>query len=309
MIFIEKEKIELAYELAKEGKSLTHISKVTGITRRTLADRLYRDYGFLNSRTKKLLEQSLLKFEEIDKEAYLLYLEGHSLSEISKTLNIGRDSLSKRLYYRHNITFENNRQINVDYFKTINHESAYWLGYIQGDGCVSNEIFEITSKDKKHIELLKKCLSSEHKISEKNVNGETYWRFSVARADFVQTLIEIGISPRKSYVDTKFKIVDDEYIYSYLLGFFDADGSVIYKTSKNIMIGFTVSRHNKQFKDEMLDFLINTGMSPRIYELENRPFEIRLNVEDSKKLVNLMYENSKIYLDRKHKKCQVVLPS
>lgn len=309
MVFIEKEKIELAYELAKKGKSLTYISKITGITRKKLSDRLYRDYGFLNDRAKNFLEQSLTKFEEIDKEAYQLYLAGYSLSEISKKLNVGRDSLSKRLYYRHNITFENNKRINVDYFKKINHESAYWLGYIQGDGCISNEIFEITSKDKEHIELFKKCLSSEHKISEKKVNGEIYWRLSVARIDFVQTLLEIGIVPRKSYMNTKFKLVDDQYMYSYLLGFFDADGSIITNTSKNISIGFTISQHNRQFKDEMLDFLIKNEINPSVYKLENRAFEIRLNVKDSKKIVNLMYENSKIYLDRKHKKCQVVLPS
>lgn len=309
MILIEENRIELAYKMALDGKSLTTISKELGITRRTLADRLYRDYGYINKRSKDQLERSLKEFEEIDSNALELYKNGMSLSEISKTLSIGRDALSKRMFYRHGITFENNKSLNVEYFKNINHESAYWLGYIQGDGCISNGIFEVSSKDKEHIELFKNCISSDHKIGEKNVNGESYWRLGILRKDFVMTLLNLGVTERKSYENTRFKLVDDEYIYSYLLGLFDSDGSVINHSKRSIQIGFTISRHNKQFLDEFVSFLNNINTNPKVYQVKERAYELRLNVDDSKKLVNLMYENSKVCLKRKYDKCKIVLPS
>ena len=111
----------------------------------SLKDKELATYCAVDSYDYRSRNDSVLA--EYEKNGFIVVKKDKFCDFESLTLNIGRDSLSKRLYYRHNITFENNRQINVDYFKTINHESAYWLGYIQGDGCVSNEIFEITSKD------------------------------------------------------------------------------------------------------------------------------------------------------------------
>lgn len=271
---------------------------------------MYREYGYINDRSRKLLEKSIEKMKDVDEIAVSMYEEGFSSTEISKKLGICREEMCFRLLYKHGIRFENNKSVDIKYFQSINHESAYWLGYIQGDGSISSEgIFEISSKEKCHIELFKECIKSKHKIGKKIVNGEEYWRLGIAREDFVSTLEDLGILRNKSYKNTKFKLVSDEYIYSYLLGFFDADGSVQSHTGKTINIRFTISKYNERFVREFSDFLRSININPKIYQSGERAFEICLNRPDSKKIANLMYENSKIYLERKYNICKCVLPT
>jgi DNA-binding transcriptional regulator WhiA len=291
--------IEVAYKLILEGDTLTNVAKTLEINRKTLSDKLFRQYGYMSKETKRQLERSMINHLEVDEIAYEMYCGGESLTQISKKLGVGYDSLCKRLFYRYGVEFQNQKSLNPDYFKEITAESAYWLGYIQGDGCISNGIFEMVSKDKEHMIKFKTAIKSEHKLAEKIVNGESYWRIGIARKDFVNSLSELGIMERKSYCDTRFNLVTDDYIFHYLRGFFDADGSISQK-GMSLRISFTVSKFNNQFTKELIIFLNKYGLNPKIYQTDNRPYEIKLSTKDSYELAKLMYSEATIYLKRKH---------
>lgn len=87
-----------------------------------------------------------------------MYKLGISAATIAKTIGCSRSPIDRFLieWGLKPVLDTTTSQVkfNTDVFQNMTEESYYWLGFIQGDGCVYKNRFELGLKaeDKKHIE-------------------------------------------------------------------------------------------------------------------------------------------------------------
>jgi len=260
------------------------------------------------SRQKYSMEE-LLTFAE--------YLnDGHSLKETSEHFNINYGTLKSNLT-KHGLR-EPSRKVNnktseqnLDYFNKIDtHEKAYFLGLMFADGYIYTNAYK-TSKtcgialqleDKYILEYFKNELKCTNNIS----NYKNSAKLAITDNDLYYDLEKLGIKEQKSNLDYDFPNIDEEFINSFILGYFDGDGCITIKASKAIVV--SICCNSQYFLSQFQDILLNKyGIETNIREEQgNRKnpifilyFKGRVN---QLKLKNIIYKDSKIYLSRKHEK-------
>lgn len=129
---------------------------------------------------------------------------------------------------------------NENYFSEIDKpEKAYWLGFIAADGNIYRREghqgqLQISIKDK-DVELLiflKKEIESDHPIKHQQDARRTQTimaTITIVSDILVNNLLDIGIGIRKTFdldVEQIFRNIPFEYHNSFILGYFDGDGSI-----------------------------------------------------------------------------------
>lgn len=211
------------------------------------------------------------------------------------------------------------KYINQDFFKTWSPNMAYVLGYVAADGCIhaskdriNSLIFNITSKDRSHLEKIKKVLESEYKISAKfngTKTGGVAYHIQVRNNTICNDLMNLGINQRKTHTIQPLP-VPDEYFSDFIRGFFDGDGTVyLYKVNGTWQIKTGFVCVSLPFINDINIKLCKALDIPLKKLHENRPkkgvikYSIDLYVDDSKKFFDLMYkDDSSLFLTRKKKK-------
>lgn len=125
--------------------------------------------------------------------------------------------------------------INHDYFETIDSDKkAYWFGFIYADGYIStykksgqNLRILLSKKDEVHVKALRDELGS-MKIGNYTQKGTGHKSsyFSVHSEKMVSDLIRLNATFPKNK-RTGLPNISNEYFYSFLLGLFDGDGSIV----------------------------------------------------------------------------------
>jgi intein-encoded DNA endonuclease-like protein len=248
--------------------------------------------------------------DEICIERYTI--DGWSLEKIAKTYKTNAERVSKLLKKKgiSIINKQNNRPINSLIFDKINsEESAYWLGFLYADGSISssNNQIELSLKksDINHIEKFKKFTSSENRIYETDVA----FRFMFSSNKIKQDLINLGCFSAKTNI-IKFptiKQVPKKYLKHFIRGYFDGDGCLslnkrgkVYKPKVSIIGTLDLLKSiENTFNIKGNIYLANkNSLNPFIYEIGFKDAEGKL-------FLDYIYNNSKIYLDRKYQRYQV----
>jgi len=179
-----------------------------------------------------------------------LYDEGVKISEIAKKFNTYDGTIYKTLKrYGHKLKDRPDRHrkyiLEENKFNCIDsHEKAYWLGFISADGSVSKRkgcngslIITLHRKDRSTLEKLSDFFETNKPIrdhTDKNYGG-VYTEFStfmVTSGIIYNDLVNLGVVERKTLVLKFPEKLDREFYNSYILGYFDGDGSVYsYKTT------------------------------------------------------------------------------
>jgi len=152
--------------------------------------------------------------------------------------------------------------INLNFFKTWSDDMAYVLGFIASDGCVSQDFWGnpteikigLSSKDVDVLEKIKNMVNSNCKISKAIRNGYEYVFFSIARKSMAQDINSLGITPKKS-LTLKFPKIPQSHIKSFILGYFDGDGSV-WESHNQISVSFTGT---KEFLEVVRAYILREG--------------------------------------------------
>lgn len=210
-----------------------------------------------------------------------------------------------------------------DYFEIIdNEEKAYWLGFIAADGCIikSSEYnsyrlyINISDKDKSHLELFQKCIKANDIKIQTYVNTEGYSskdgtvtsRIVLNSYKMCMDLKKYNIHERKSY-DIQFPDIREDLKPHFLRGYFDGDGCFCVYYSKDICknrVSFEVVGASNQFMVQVQDYLKQNDIQTNIYQRKSNS-SYRLMTCSKKqvlKLIDFLYQNSSICLDRKLKK-------
>ena len=196
---------------------------------------------------------------------------------------------------------------------------SYVLGYIVADGNIGVRkkakynplILNITSRDKRHLDRIKKVLNSKHKISKKpSGNSEkTAYQIQISNPNITNDLTKLGILPRKTY-NLNFIKIPKKFFSDFVRGFFDGDGTVyIYRVNRTSQIKASFGNPTPSFFTEFCRELCKRLIIPpkTIHEdMGSRrkiPFYyIDFYIDGCKKLAEFMYgSNPTLYLPRKRR--------
>jgi len=245
-------------------------------------------------------------FTEASKEKLLKFLPKRSWLAIlaqGERLNLKRKTDKPRL------------RVNEDYFKKWSSNMAYILGFIFADGGIVKIIHNGSSdklgfgQNKKDIDVLRKIkqeLSAEQALS----IGKKYVYFSICSQIIVDDLKKLGISYRKSFQKNPGKIpnISKKYVRDFIRGIVDGDGSINFNKKgrrkgypslsicgKKEVMAFIENHFLSKF-----DVYSKIGQSKKNGKLSN-VFYIQYRGNSAKTLINYLYTNADLYLERKFK--------
>lgn len=193
--------------------------------------------------------------------------------------------------------------VNDAAFSTITPESAYWLGLLMADGCVTLPRQVRLTLDQKDVYQLHRFYkfvgANQHKI---HPNG-TCNQCSFTSEQIVHDLIGYGIIPLKSTTDTAAHPSLAQHP-SFWLGVMDGDGSIgHYRQYKNGSIVPCVRfSGNKSLMEQASTFIydrIQRKAKPRQNKQCDHLWEISLRCHSAQKLLTILYENEVPWLNRK----------
>ena len=192
---------------------------------------------------------------------------------------------------------------NEDFFHIINsEEKAYYLGFICADGSIKNNKLSITlnTKDIDILLNLKNLLKTTAPVSQRiysdKRNGTIIHttNIQIYSKKIVDDLSTLGVNKNKSNM-LRLPKINDELIRHFLRGLFDGDGHI----SKQCSL---ISTYECLY--DIILFLNKFNISTNKYRViinkEKNVYKIYFG-KDRIKLLNLLYGNSNIYLERKYK--------
>jgi hypothetical protein len=217
----------------------------------SLVKYLGRSAGSIAGKIRRLIKEDRLSYTVGPKEVWVkeeddiirnLY-ETHTLKELTVLLP---NRSKKSLIHRKKILGldfdkrELNRtySVNMDFFSEPNVLNSYWAGFIAADGCLTKKkhLFSIglQARDGYHLEQLVKDVGYSGTVRYFTDN-EGYDKAVVFIWGVKQWFLDLekhfSIVPKKSLVLLPPKIITEECIKSYLRGFIDGDGSVIFDSN------------------------------------------------------------------------------
>lgn len=250
------------------------------------------------------------KFEELDKIALEMYMNGESITSIAKLLNIKRQSLSKRLKEKFGIeVIQNNKcSMNDSFFNDINtEEKAYWLGFLFADGTINEDNkMELSLKidDLAHLQRFKNDLALTQKISFRTIKLKDKMydscRISFQSKEMGNSLKQLGCIPNKTF-DLNFPDIPRFLHRHFIRGYFDGDGC-IWSTKRRPEHSYaSFSSGCIKFLDELYEILFNE-LEINIQRIDSKTcYELRIvKQSDVKKFLDYIYNDSTIYLQRKY---------
>lgn len=219
---------------------------------------------------------------------------------------------------------------NKNYFDIINtKEKAYWIGFIWSDGyvCKHNKDKYITFSlklslsdvDEEHIYKFKKQIESTHIIRRYDISGfktkNKESRLCISNTHFGNTLYDkYGLIPRRSDILPLIENVPNEFYQDLIRGIFDAEGCVVMKNikfkkynRKECSISITTNENILEFINNIF---IEKGLTNTKYKLQKRHKDrdgicktmMITGNNITLKILNWIYEDSDVYLDRKYLK-------
>lgn len=191
-------------------------------------------------------------------------------------------------------------------------EKAYWLGFIYADGNIASlnykkirYEFELTLKEEDHNHLIKFCkFIKSNKLPVVSKSGKLFSykrsRVCFANKHYWNTLNNYGCIPKKSLV-LKFPNInifkDKSLIKHFIRGYIDGDGCISYKNKEHTDMTLSILG-TREFLSELQKNL-PLERENKIFT-ENNIFKLVYNGSRGKYILNYLYNEATIYLERKY---------
>lgn len=248
-------------------------------------------------------------------KAIELRQNGLSYAKIGELLNTDRKKVSfylqekgygpSKSYRKAKISNQPNRKhVDENIFKKIDtEEKAYWLGFLYADGCVnrtSNRIeLSLKEEDYEHIVKFKNFLKSEHKIGKKSktIKDKTYinYRLGITNKNLKNDLIKHGCVPNKTKI-LQFPKLNKKLVKHFIRGYLDGDGCITHQTTSKMSLEILGT---EDFLRAILDYY-KFPSEKYIYTFKHSDIKrLMLSGKNAFKVIDDLYKDSNIYLDRK----------
>lgn len=216
---------------------------------------------------------------------------------------------------------------NESFFDELNEKSAYWLGFIAGDGCVRKHNYSyilkiaLATADIDHLNKFKNDIEFtgniysyivKNKIKAQSTLKKDFYNSSIINITskkIFNTLGNYNIIPRKTYsYSIPKEIVNNKNLRHFIRGCIDADGSIIKRNnSESVSILFV---GNKDFVNDLFNLIkislnINSGsiyskQPSKVYKNNSETLQCEFSkIDDVTKILKWLYDDATIYLDRK----------
>jgi len=196
-----------------------------------------------------------------------------------------------------------------DFFETINtQQKAYWLGFLSGDGSITENKVRLclNMKDKKHVLKFKKAVDWGGKdYYHSNDAIEVYFRSFKMFAD----LANYNVTPRKTFT-IRFPDIPKLFEPHFIRGVFDADGCI--NREKRTSIGKKGQRYiyyggefciegNKQFILVLRKRFIELGLPLTSINYSGKKINrVRYGgINQLKSIYQYLYRDANVFLERK----------
>jgi len=251
--------------------------------------------------------------------------ENKSINQIAKELKIGWDTVKRNLISE-GVEIQTNRNQYIIgnsvsdklFMKIETEEDAYWLGFLYADGWIRedrNEIgLQLQERDEKHIEHFKNYCKCSNAIYTRQSKSPHYpdrtgiqKGITFSNRQVKENLIKLGCLPNKSLI-LKFPNLEQvplNLIKHFIRGYVDGDGNVRFGKRNGIVILGTfdfLSEVQKIFNQFCQSKIRNSGNSQVTFRLEIN------KKQDVIEILNFLYLNSNIYLERKYQEFLKTLP-
>lgn len=235
-----------------------------------------------------------------------LYESGLSCNEVAKKVGISYGTVLYNLKKSGNKIRSykeaaKRNELNDKAFSILDENSCYWAGFLMADGnihirenCSSQISIGLHLKDKNHLVKFKHFLESGNKVHS-NIKNQSVG-FSVRSDIMAEDLKLFGVVPQKSNNAEVTKLC--EYDRHFWRGAFDGDGCISVYASGQLCIGFCGS---ESLVEQFINFVrINTSHTLKI-KRKKGVFECRVSGKKAVSVLDILYKDSSIYLDRKFK--------
>lgn len=253
-------------------------------------------------------------------EVIELYNKGTQIWKIAKMFKSSEETISKVLK-ENNVKVEVKSNFDSTVFDIINtEEKAYWLGFIWADGCVIKHSeerytysFELGVAIQDYAHLKKFCnfikldtskikirKETTNYINGKEVKSKESCRVQISNKHFWNQLNNLGCCPDKTHneIFPNLKIFSSiDLIRHFIRGCVDGDGWVYLDNRNYVVCGLC---GQEKFLTEVLKILPEEFRNVSLYDSSSEVIKvIKYAHLKAQRLINWLYSNSSIYLDRK----------
>lgn len=250
------------------------------------------------------------------------YLKGgHSLKECSDKYNINYTTLRSNLIRlglrKPSRVGKINKEVsfNENYFDNIDtHNKAYFLGLLMSDGYICRTAYScavgiaLQMSDIYILEKLKEEVNGTAKITKYKNSCKFVMNGSKHMFD---TLKKYGFDENKSHTDYAVPDIPEEYLNSFIRGYFDGDGCITIKST-----GYSVTSiccNSLTFLESLKAVLTDTFSIPDIRVVceqgkrKNPLYVLYITTKKNQKMFrDLIYQNDEIKLIRKYEKFEKI---
>lgn len=195
--------------------------------------------------------------------------------------------------------------LNENYFNEIDTKNkAYILGFIYADGNVSRNYLTITisPSDVEILEFIKNEISYNGPL---RTTKHGYISLAISSNKIVNDLKKNGVIENKTYLSKSLPIIDEKYLWNFIMGYFDGDGSIYKSSNKNG--DFTVNfSSNRDILLSLRNILLKYKISSsEIRRRNGNDISCMMDIRGSiniDKIYDYFYLNNEFYLTRKKNK-------
>lgn len=257
------------------------------------------------------------KYLSVISECSRLYEEENwSVAKIAKEFSLDRHKLSKMMKENGTVIGRTSSKYRYqeDYFDNINtEEKAYWLGFLYADGYVSEDAgkmeFGLQIGDITTVEKLRDTLVPGKPVHIRKATNSC--RLNVTNVPIVKSLISKGCGPRKSLTlqfPTKF-MVHAILVKHFIRGYMDGDGCVHITKRPDIVVAF---EGTEKFLEELREHImskVDVTKTTICSVTNSKSYSWSKTGPDAIKILEYLYEDATIFLERKHRIFTSYLPS
>lgn len=244
-----------------------------------------------------------------------------TLTKMSKREGVDRRTLSKHFKELGVIIInkQNDPKFDEHVFDVIDtEEKAYWLGFIFADGSIRSKDklkksaysleISLNLSDKEHLNKLSKFFKHQNpnivKVSNTNFKNCQRCRFIVSSKHLWNTLNDFGCTPNKSLTlkfPNKSIFKDSSLIRHFIRGYFDGDGCFSRYVHKTIVSPIISIIGTPEFLTSLQEHINIRSYLYQDKRHTDRTKYLIFHKEEGIQLINYLYNNSSIYLNRKFK--------
>lgn len=244
-----------------------------------------------------------------------LYQEGKTPIQISEVYNCSPINISRRLKKagfnvvrdstKRRYTRLNRTEVDTSFFENIDtEEKAYFLGIMFSDGSVSRNQFYLKLKDEDVVVKFKEALKCNYAIRHNEIPYYNYI-LQISSIKMCEDLTNLGCCPNKTRV-LKFPNIPNSLYRHFIRGFLDGDGCIrVGKTlgTSSLDIACASQEFIITLKEVLAPIAIHIGISK---EKKYDVWHLRCGGRQVKTILDWLYKDSTVYMDRKYFKYQLL---